>query len=79
MLTFEEFFVAKMKATAPGINWTFEEHFPKQWQQHVDSWKTHYKEWIEDGCPPIVSKFPTVQQKPVPEKKKIRYLNRVNA
>ena len=66
-----------MKATAPGINWTFEEHFPKQWQNHVASWKTTYKEWIEDGCSPIVSKFPTVEQKPVPVKKKIRYLNRV--
>lgn len=79
MLTFEEFFVAQMKATILGIDWTFEEHFPKQLEQHVTSWKTTYKEWIEDGCPPIVSKFATVQQKPVPEKKKIRYLNRVNA
>lgn len=79
MLTFEEFFVAKMKATASGIDWTFEEHFPKQLEQHVTFWKTTYNKWIEDGCPPIVSKFPTVEQKSVPEKKKIRYLNRVNA
>ena len=77
MLTFEGFFVAKVKATAPGIDWTFEDHFPKQWEHHIASWKENYDAWLADGCPPIVSKFPTVQQKLVPEKKKIRYLNRV--
>lgn len=74
MLTFEEFFVAKMKYLSSAIDWTFADHFPGYDPKHVASWQKDYQAWIDSGCPPFSPNKPTVQQK-----KPIRYLNRVNA
>lgn len=76
MLSFEEFFVARMKLAASDINWTFEEHFPHDFPNHKEGWINQYKQWLENGCPPIGSQSIQAVQ---PTKKPIRYLNRVNA
>lgn len=72
MLTFEEFFVAKMKHLSLAIDWTFADHFPGHDPKYVALWQKDYQAWIDSGCPPFSPNKPTVQPK-----KPIRYLNRV--